>query len=112
MTISGTTILINLIGGVALLLWGLWMVRIAVTDGWGNDVRRVLGKSLSNHYHAFFAGLGVTMLLQSSSAKALLISFSLKISFQLMGVANHQVLHLGMVDIFSIALNYLGKLFA
>ena len=50
------------------------MVRIAVTDGWGNDVRRVLGKSLSNHYHAFFAGLGVTMLLQSSSATALLTS--------------------------------------
>ena len=74
MTISGTTILINLIGGVALLLWGLRMVRIAVTDGWGNDVRRVLGKSLSNHYHAFFAGLGVTMLLQSSSATALLTS--------------------------------------
>jgi phosphate:Na+ symporter len=66
-----------LIGGVALLLWGLRMVRIAVTEGWGNDVRRVLGKSLSNHYHAFCAGLGVTMLLQSSSATALLTaSFS------------------------------------
>jgi phosphate:Na+ symporter len=63
-----------LIGGVALLLWGLRMVRIAVTEGWGNDVRRVLGKSLSNHYNAFCTGLGVTMLLQSSSATALLTS--------------------------------------
>jgi phosphate:Na+ symporter len=63
-----------LIGGVALLLWGLRMVRIAVTEGWGNDVRRVLGKSLSNYYHAFGAGLGVTLLLQSSSATALLTS--------------------------------------
>ena len=53
------------------------MVRIAVTEGWGNDVRRVLCKSLSNHYRAFCAGLGVTMLLQSSSATALLTaSFS------------------------------------
>ena len=50
------------------------MVRIAVTEGWGNDVRRVLGKSLSNYYHAFGAGLGVTLLLQSSSATALLTS--------------------------------------
>lgn len=50
------------------------MVRIAVTEGWGNDIRRVLGKSLSNHYNAFCTGLGVTMLLQSSSATALLTS--------------------------------------
>ena len=43
----------------------------------GNEVRRVLGKSLSNHYKALFTGLGVTMLLQSSSATALLTaSFS------------------------------------
>lgn len=56
------------------MLWGLRMVRIAVTEGWGNDIRRVLGKSLSNHYNAFCTGLGVTMLLQSSSATALLTS--------------------------------------
>ena len=56
------------------MLWGLRMVRIAVIEGWGNDVRRLLGKSLSNHYNAFCTGLGVTMLLQSSSATALLTS--------------------------------------
>lgn len=50
------------------------MVRIGVTDGWGNEVRSLLGKSLSNHYKAFGTGLGVTMLLQSSSATALLTS--------------------------------------
>jgi phosphate:Na+ symporter len=50
------------------------MVRNAVTDGWGDEVRSVLGKSLSNHYKAFGTGLGVTMLLQSSSATALLTS--------------------------------------
>ena len=53
------------------------MVRISVTDGWGNEIRHILGKSLSNHYKAFCTGLGVTMLLQSSSATALLAaSFS------------------------------------
>ncbi len=59
---------------MALLLWGLRMVRVAVTEGWGNDMRRIVGKSLSNHYQAFGTGLGVTMLLQSSSATALLTS--------------------------------------
>lgn len=59
------------------MLWGLRMVRISVTDGWGNEIRHVLGKSLSNHYKALCTGLGVTMLLQSSSATALLTaSFS------------------------------------
>ena len=45
-----------------------------MTEGWGNDMRRIVGKSLSNHYQAFGTGLGVTMLLQSSSATALLTS--------------------------------------
>ncbi len=64
-------------GGVALLLWGLRLVRIGMTDGWGAEVRTLLGKSLSSRFSAFFAGLGVTVLLQSSSATALLAaSFS------------------------------------
>jgi phosphate:Na+ symporter len=56
------------------LLWGLRMVRIGVTDGWGSEVRSALGASLSNRFKAFFSGLGVTLLLQSSSATALLTS--------------------------------------
>ncbi len=63
-----------MIGGVALLLWGLRMVRIGITDAWGSEVRSALGASLSNRFKAFFAGLGVTVLLQSSSATALLTS--------------------------------------
>ncbi|MCZ6798416.1 MAG: Na/Pi cotransporter family protein [Gammaproteobacteria bacterium] len=66
--------LVNLVGGVALLLWGLRMVRIGITDAWGSEVRTALGASLSNRYKAFFTGLGVTVLLQSSSATALLTS--------------------------------------
>lgn len=67
-------ILLNLIGGVALLLWGLRMVRIGISDSWGSEIRSSLGASLSNRFNAFLTGLGVTMLLQSSSATALLTS--------------------------------------
>jgi phosphate:Na+ symporter len=75
--INGSALLINIIGGVALLLWGLRMVRTGIIDAWGNEVRSALGASLSNRFKAFFAGLGVTILLQSSSATALLTaSFS------------------------------------
>ena len=56
------------------MLWGLRMVRIGITDAWGSEVRSALGASLSNRFKAFFAGLGVTVLLQSSSATALLTS--------------------------------------
>ncbi|MCH8177201.1 MAG: Na/Pi cotransporter family protein, partial [Proteobacteria bacterium] len=80
---NGTTILINLIGGVALLLWGLRMVRIGINDAWGSEVRSALGASLSNRFKAFFTGLGVTVLLQSSSATALLTS-----SFSGQGIIN------------------------
>ena len=57
-----------------MLLWGLRLVRIGITDAWGSEVRTALGASLSNRFKAFFAGLGVTVLLQSSSATALLTS--------------------------------------
>lgn len=50
------------------------MVRIGVTDAWGSEIRTSIGASLSNRFNAFFTGLGITMLLQSSSATALLTS--------------------------------------
>ena len=60
-----------------MLLWGLRMVRVGISDGWGEEIRATLGASLSNRFKAFATGLGVTMLLQSSSATALLAaSFS------------------------------------
>jgi len=66
-----------------LLLWGLRMVRIGITDAWGSEVRSALGASLSNRFKAFFTGLGVTVLLQSSSATALLTA-----SFSGQGIIN------------------------
>lgn len=69
---SGTAVLINLLGGIALLLWGLRMVRTGMTRGFGGRIRRVLGHSLDNRFKAFGTGLGVTILLQSSTATALL----------------------------------------
>ncbi len=50
------------------------MVRIGITDGWGSELRSALGASLNNRFNAFLTGLGATMLLQSSSATALLVS--------------------------------------
>ena len=50
------------------------MVRIGISEGWGSEIRGTLGASLNNRFKALLSGLGVTMLLQSSSATALLTS--------------------------------------
>ena len=71
---SGTVVLINMLGGVALLLWGLRMVRTGMTRGFGSNIRKFLGRNLNNRFKAFAAGLGVTVVLQSSTATCLLAS--------------------------------------
>ena len=60
--------LINLIGGVALLLWGVRMVRTGVNRSFGSGLRRVISRSTGNRFSAFLAGLGVTAILQSSTS--------------------------------------------
>jgi len=68
----GTTVLLNLIGGIALLLWGLHMVQSGILRAFGADLRRVLGIALRNRFAALLAGVGATALLQSSTATALM----------------------------------------
>jgi phosphate:Na+ symporter len=71
-SMSGGAILINLLGGVALLLWGLRMVRTGVTRSFGHDLQHLLGRSLRNRFAAFTTGLVATVALQSSTATSLL----------------------------------------
>ncbi len=69
---NGTLVLIELAGHVGLLLWGTHMVGSGVQRGFGSALRQWLGRNLDNRLHAFFTGLGVTALLQSSTATGLL----------------------------------------
>lgn len=64
----------NLLAAIALLVWGTHIVRTGVLRVYGASLRQVLRKSMSGRAPAFFAGLGVTGLLQSSTATALLTS--------------------------------------
>jgi phosphate:Na+ symporter len=68
----GSIVLLDLMGGVALLLWGLHMVLSGVLRAFGPDLRRTLSKTLGNRFSAFAAGLGLTALLQSSTATGLM----------------------------------------
>src|ERR1700724_1647013 len=70
----GTMVLLDLMGSVALLLWGLHMVHSGILRAFGPDLRRLLSKALGNRFQAFAAGLGLTAILQSSTATALITS--------------------------------------
>ncbi len=72
--VSATEILIELLGAVALLLWGTRMVRTGILRAFGADLRHLLRVSLRNRFLAFLAGLGVTGMLQSSTATALVVA--------------------------------------
>ncbi len=71
---SATGVLIELLGAVALLLWGTRMVRTGIMRTFGADLRHVLRVSLRHRLTAFLAGLGVTSVLQSSTATALVVA--------------------------------------
>jgi phosphate:Na+ symporter len=50
------------------------MVRTGVTRAFGASLRKIISKSTSNRYKAFIAGIGVTAILQSSTATSMIIS--------------------------------------
>src|SRR6201988_2053086 len=70
----GSMVLLDMMGGVALLLWGLHIVHSGILRAFGPDLRQLLAKGLGNRFTAFAAGLGLTALLQSSTATALITS--------------------------------------
>ncbi|HMH96870.1 MAG TPA: Na/Pi cotransporter family protein [Bradyrhizobium sp.] len=70
----GSVVLLDLMGGVALLLWGLHMVHSGILRAFGPDLRQLLARALKNRFTAFAAGIGLTALLQSSTATALITS--------------------------------------
>jgi phosphate:Na+ symporter len=70
----GSTVILDLMGGVALLLWGLHMVYSGVVRAFGADLRRLLGIALQSRFRAFMAGIFVTALLQSSTATGLMVA--------------------------------------
>lgn len=69
-----TLTLLHIIGGVCLLLFGLRLVRNGVTRAFGVQLRKIISSATSNRVFAMLAGVGVTALLQSSTATTMIIS--------------------------------------
>jgi phosphate:Na+ symporter len=66
--------LLNLLAAIALLVWGTHIVRTGMLRVFGENLRNILAKSFSNRGSALLAGLGVTSLVQSSTATCLILA--------------------------------------
>src|SRR6059058_6576448 len=66
--------LLNLLAAIALLVWGTHIVRTGMLRVLGENLRRILAKSFSNRLRAMLAGLGVTTVVQSSTATCLIVA--------------------------------------
>lgn len=64
--------LLNLLAAVALLVWGTHLVRTGVLRVFGANLRTLLARSLGNRFTAALSGIGVTALVQSSTATSLM----------------------------------------
>jgi phosphate:Na+ symporter len=66
--------LLNLLAAIALLVWGTQIVRTGILSVFGENLRHVLSTSMSRRPTALLAGLGVTGLVQSSTATCLIVA--------------------------------------
>jgi phosphate:Na+ symporter len=66
--------LLNLLAAIALLVWGTHMVRTGVLRVIGGKLRDVLARGVNQRLIGLLAGMGVTGLLQSSTATCLIVS--------------------------------------
>lgn len=66
--------LLNLLAAIALLVWGTHIVRTGVLRLFGPKLRELIAASVSNRLFAMLAGLGVTSLVQSSTATCLVVA--------------------------------------
>ena len=66
--------ILQLAGAVALLLWGVHMVQTGVQRAFGAKLRTFLATALRNRVRGFLAGIGITALLQSSTATGLMVT--------------------------------------
>lgn len=71
---GGGSVLLNLLGAIALLLWATRLVKTGVTRAFGEDLRTLLLKATSNRVSAVSLGAATALIMQSSTAALLLLT--------------------------------------
>lgn len=108
--------LLNLLAAVALLIWGTHLVRTGILRVFGANLRQLISRSVSNRFTAVLSGMGVTAVVQSSTATALIVSSF--VGQGLVGLPAALAVMLGadvgtsvMAVVFSLDLSWLSPLF-
>ena len=65
--------ILGLIGGLAMFLFGMNVMGQALEKRAGNKLKNILGSMTSNTFKGFILGLGVTAIIQSSSATTVMV---------------------------------------
>lgn len=68
-----TTIVLGLLGGLALFLYGMQMMGSGLEAAAGNRMKRILEKLTSNRFLGVAVGAGITAVIQSSSATTVMV---------------------------------------
>ncbi len=63
----------TLLGGLALFLYGMKVMGDALEKSAGRQLKNILAKLTSNTFNGFLLGLGVTLVIQSSSATTVMV---------------------------------------
>ena len=66
--------LLNLLAAIALLVWGTQLVRTGILRVFGANLRQFISRGVSTRITAMLSGVGVTAIVQSSTATALIVS--------------------------------------
>ncbi|CAN7274554.1 Na/Pi cotransporter family protein [Acidovorax sp. LjRoot74] len=108
--------LLNLLAAVALLIWGTHLVRTGILRVFGANLRQLIAHSVSSRFTAVLSGIGVTAVVQSSTATALIVSSF--VGQGLVGLPAALAVMLGadvgtsvMAVVFSMDLSWLSPLF-
>jgi phosphate:Na+ symporter len=70
---SGHAVLLNLLAGIALLLWSTRMVRTGMVRAFGDRLRRAAAEATAGRLRACLTGVGIAGAVQSSSATGLIV---------------------------------------
>ena len=108
--------LLNLLAAVALLVWGTQLVRTGILRVFGASLRQIISRSVRTPFTAALSGVGVTAIVQSSTATALIVSAF--VGQGLMALPAALAVMLGadigtsvMAVVFSLDLSWLSPLF-
>ena len=64
---------LNLVGGLSLFLFGMALMGQALERRAGNGLKQLLGRLTTNKFAGLLTGIGVTAIIQSSSATTVMV---------------------------------------